>query len=224
MEVDLIIRMGFLIRDPHNHIVDHHKKQFIEHTHKKWFTVFRDQGLSKDDFDRMVKTQSSLLLFNNFLSTSTKEQISLNFACQPIATSDLVGMVFVMTIRPSILSTPLANVSDVSYFKEEEEEILFSINSIIRMDPMKQIDENNRRWQVDLTLTSDNDPDLNALTERMREETYPEKEGWDHLGNLLIKLEQFNNAEEVYDILLHRTRTDAKKALMNHMLGMVKDD
>ncbi|CAF3528591.1 unnamed protein product [Rotaria sp. Silwood1] len=70
------------------------------------------------------------------------------------------------------------------------------------MDPMKQIDENNRRWQVDLTLTSDNDPDLNALTERMREETYPEKEGWDHLGLIIdneniVKVSDFGMARQM---------------------------
>jgi hypothetical protein len=53
---------------------------------------------------------------------------------------------------------------------------------------------NNRLSQVDLTLTSDNDPQLHALTERMREETFPHVNGWHRLGELRIKLGQFDKA------------------------------
>ncbi|CAF4772129.1 unnamed protein product [Rotaria sp. Silwood1] len=126
-----------------------------------------------------------------------------------------------MKIDPSIPSTPFANVHDVSYFQGEEE-ILFSMNSIFRIGPMKQLDGNNRLWQVDLILTSDNDQDLHILTEQMRKEIHPDKKGWDRLGQLLIKLGQFNKAEEVYDILLEQTTIDLEKASMNHMLGIVK--
>ncbi|CAF1184177.1 unnamed protein product [Rotaria sp. Silwood1] len=149
------------------------------------------------------------------------EQVSLNFARRAIATSDLVGILFDMKIDPSIPSTPFANVHDVSYFQGEEE-ILFSMNSIFRIGPMKQLDGNNRLWQVDLILTSDNDQDLHILTEQMRKEIHPDKKGWDRLGQLLIKLGQFNKAEEVYDILLEQTTIDLEKASMNHMLGIVK--
>ncbi|CAF1539712.1 unnamed protein product, partial [Rotaria sp. Silwood1] len=213
--------MGFFIRDLHNHIVALQKKQCVEHTNKKPFTVFRGQGLSKDDFDRLVKTQGGLISFNNFLSTSTKQQVSLNFARRATATSDLVGILFDIKIDPSIPSTPFANVHDVSYFKGEEE-ILFSMNSIFRIGPMKQLDGNNRLWQVNLILTGDNDQDLHMLTEQMRKEIHPDKKGWDRLGHLLIKLGQFNKAEEVYDILLEQTTIDLEKASINHMLGMVK--
>ena len=40
------------------------------------------------------------------------------------------------------------------------------MHSVFRIGEIKQIDNNNRLWQVDLTLTSDNDPQLHALTER----------------------------------------------------------
>jgi len=53
---------------------------------------------------------------------------------------------------------------------------------------MKQIDGNNRLWQVDLLLTSDNDPDFCALTRSMREDTFPHLKGWERLGTFLIKL------------------------------------
>jgi hypothetical protein len=51
------------------------------------------------------------------------------------------------------------------------------MHSIFRIGKIKQIDRNNRVWQVDLTLTSGNDPQLNAVTECMREETFTNTKG-----------------------------------------------
>jgi hypothetical protein len=76
------------------------------------------------------------------------------------------------------------------------------MHSIFHIGQIKQIDRNNHLWQVDLTLTNDNDPQLNALTECMREETFRNVKGWNRLGCLLIKLEEFEKAQQVYDALL----------------------
>jgi tetratricopeptide (TPR) repeat protein len=215
MEVELIIKMGFFIRDLHEHLAALHTEQFGGHSTS--FTVYRGQGLSQTDFDQMKKTQGGLLSFNNFLSTSMNRDVSLAFARKTTANSDLMGIVFVMKIDPSIPSTSFANIRDVSYF-EGEEEILFSMHSIFRIGQIKQIDRNNRLWQVDLLLTSDNDPEFQALTERMREETFPNLKGWERLGNLLIKLGQFNKAQQVCEVLLDQASDEHEEA------GRVKDD
>ncbi len=53
------------------------------------------------------------------------------------------------------------------------------MHSLFRIGQIKQIDiKNNRLWQVDLTLTSDNDPQLYALTQYIRKETFPHLQGW----------------------------------------------
>ncbi|CAF2866398.1 unnamed protein product [Rotaria sp. Silwood2] len=213
--------MGFFIQDLHNHIVQLHAQQFAGQSTLNSFTVYRGQGLSKNDYDQLVKTKGGLLSFNNFLSTSTRHQISLSFVRKTMQSSNLVGILFVVKIDPSITSISFANVRDVSYLKGEYE-LLFSMHSIFRIGQMQQIDENDRLWQVDLTLTSDNYPDLHALTEHMGKETYPQLKEWDHLGNLLITLEQYEKAQEVCNILLHQTMTDREKSLVYNMLGQVK--
>jgi hypothetical protein len=75
-----------------------------------------------------------------------------------------------MTISPSILSIPFSNIRDVSEYKEEDE-ILFSMYTAFRVSNIKEIDNNDCLWQVHSTLTSQNDPQLNSLTEQIREET-----------------------------------------------------
>ena len=85
------------------------------------------------------------------------------------------------------------------------------MHSIFHIGQVQQIDGNDRLWQVDLTLTSDNDPQLYHLTESIREETSGST-GWDRLGQLMLKLGQLNKAEELYEILLKQSTNDVEKA------------
>jgi tetratricopeptide (TPR) repeat protein len=97
------------------------------------------------------------------------------------------------------------------------------MHSIFRIGQVKQIDKNDRLWQVDLTLTGDNDPQLHALTERIREETVPTEKGWYRLCNLLFKLGQFGKAQQLSDIMLDQATNEGEKASSYHMLGLLKN-
>jgi tetratricopeptide (TPR) repeat protein len=222
MEIDLIIKMGFFVRDLHNHIAELHTEQYGGQRHSSSFTVYRGQGLSQIDFDQLKETQGGLLAFNNFLSTSDKYGVSLRFARRAINTFGLVGVLFLMKIDPSISKTPFANVKNVSCYQREEE-ILFSMHSVFRIGQVKQIDENDRLWQVELTLTNDNDPQLQALTKHIQAETFSYGQGWTQLGMLLMKLAHFNKAEELYEILLKQSTTEGEKGYLYNMFGMIKD-
>ena len=221
LEADTIINMGFLIRDLHRQIEQLHQKQ-VSGYRGKTFDVYRGQSLSTTDFDKLRKTKGGLMSFNNFLSTSTKRDVSLGFAKGALGKTDMVGILFQMTINPSVSSAPFAAIREVSYFQTEEE-ILFSMHTVFRIGEIKQIDSNNPLYQVELQLTSDDDPQLRALTERIREET-PGSTGWQRLGQLLLKIGQFNKAEELYNALLEQTSDDSEKAHYYNQLGYAKDD
>jgi tetratricopeptide (TPR) repeat protein len=221
MDIDLIIKMGFFLQDLHNHIAVLHSEQYNGHYHSNSFTVYRGQGLFQTDFNQLMKTQGGLISFNNFLSTSVNRAVSFAFAESNHYNPDLIGVLFEITINPSMSTSPFANIEKLSYYQGEEE-ILFSMHSVFRIGQVKQIDNNDRLWQVDLTLTSDSDPQLLALTERMREETYPHLKGWYRLGNLLVKLAQFDKAQQVFDIMLDQTTEQKEKANIYYMLGMIK--
>ncbi len=49
-------------------------------------------------------------------------------------------------------------------------------------------------------------------------------EGWVRLGQLMIKLGQFNKAEELYEILLKQATNEREKADLFHQLGWTKTD
>ncbi|CAF3175769.1 unnamed protein product, partial [Rotaria sp. Silwood2] len=113
MDVDIILKMGFFIRHLHNHITQLHQEQQGSMPTK--FQVFRGQGLSMEDFEKMKKTEGGLMSFNNFLSTSHKRTISLDNFVRPATNNpSSVGILFVMNIDTAICmksSTPFAEVS-----------------------------------------------------------------------------------------------------------------
>ncbi|CAF0758791.1 unnamed protein product [Adineta steineri] len=218
MDIDLIIKLGFFLSDLHQHITRIHS----ELTDFDTFTVYRGQGLPQTDFNQLVKTQGGLLSFNSFLSTSLDQKVSLAFAESNIDNPYLIGTLFQITINSSTSSTPFADVRDIGYYQDEEE-ILFSMHSIFRIGKIKQIDGNDRLWQVELTLTGDHDPQLHILTKYIRAETSPDEIGWKRLGQLLIKLGQFDKAQQVYDVLLTQTSDQQEKANIYHHLGTIKN-
>jgi hypothetical protein len=166
MDVDIIVRMGFFIKDLHRHIDQLRLEQYADQSSHEVFLLYRGQGLSKDDFEQMTKTKGGLISFNNFLSTSKDRDVSLAFAESNQDNPDLVGILFIMTIDSAQSTIPFALIHDVSSFQEEGE-VLFAVHTVFRINDIKPMDENDLLFEVNLTLTSDNDQDLRVLTDRI---------------------------------------------------------
>ena len=222
MDVGLIIKMGFFIQDLLRQIDQLHSKQFDGGQHPDAFTVYRGQGMSKTDFSHLMKVKGGLLSFNNFLSTSKNRGTSLAFAESAQDNPESIGILFVMTIDPSISSTSFAAIRDVSYFHDSDDEVLFSMHTIFRVGDIKQLGQNTRLIQVNLVLTDDDDRQLRTLTHHIQNEI----EGptaWHRLGNALLKLGQFDKAEEVYNILLSQKNDYHNMSILYDQLGSVKN-
>ena len=218
-EVDMIIKLGFFIQDLHRQIEELHREQTDEEQNRM-FTVYRGQGLSKLEFTKMIKAQGGLMSFNNFLSTSKKRKVSLEYAEDALNNLDMIGVLFKMSIDPTNLSTPFALIDGVSYYAAEQE-ILFSMHTVFRIGDIKPIENKNRLYQVDLKLTSIRNQQIIALIERMREDTRGST-GWHRLGMFLIKLGKFDKAEQVYNALFDVTTNENEIALLHHQLGLIK--
>ena len=219
MDIDIILQMGFFVCDLHKQVAVLHAEQFTGHTSSNSFIVYRGQGLSHTDFDQIKQSKGGLLAFNNFLSTSKQRDVSLRFL-RPITTKrDLVPVLFVMNINPTIKHTPFANIRDISN-KKTEDEILFSMHSVFRIGEIERFDNDTRIWKVELIFTSDNDPHLKVLTEKMRKETQGPT-GKRRLGNLMIKLKKLDQAEKLHELLLREITDQYEKALCFHQLAWV---
>ncbi|CAF0951827.1 unnamed protein product [Adineta steineri] len=199
-DLAVIIKMGFFIQDLHRQITQLHSKSDKRYS----MSVYRGQGMLNAEFEKVKESQGGLLSFNNFLSTSMERETSLGFARRALENAELTAILFKMKVDPSISSTPFTSVDNVSFF-EAEKEILFSMHSVFRIDKKKQIGE--RLWQIDLTLTSENDQQLKNLTDHMRKEIGDES-GWHRMGRLMLEMGEFKKALEIYDTLLQAMPID----------------
>jgi tetratricopeptide (TPR) repeat protein len=209
LKADIIIKMGFFIFDLHNQIKQLHSEQLNRYngTH---FIVYRGQALFKTDFEKLRETEGGLISFNNFLSTSRDKDVSLGFAKAAASETDKIGILFSMTINPLILSSPFADIQDISPFTVEKE-VLFSMHTVFRVGEIKPIDNDSGAfYQVELELTSDDDEQLRILTKHIGNYNRSDT-GWKKLGNLLFQIDQFDKVEELYTALLEQTPSDSDR-------------
>ncbi|CAF3265936.1 unnamed protein product [Rotaria sp. Silwood2] len=217
LDSNIMIRIGFFLCDIHRQVEQLHKKQVSQY-HEN-ILVYRGQGLLTADFEKLSKNKGGLLSFNSFLSTSKNREMSLDFADRSSGTTGMVGILFQMTIDPTVSSTPFASIQEENYFKDEE--VFFSMHTVFRIDDIRKIDNNRQLYEVDLKITSNDDQQIRILTSRIREEI--DASGWYRMGMLLVKIGQFDKAEELYIALLEQSFDDSEKGHIYFWLGWSKD-
>lgn len=219
LEADIVVNMGFFIHDLHRRIEHLHRAQ-VQGYGGTPFTVYRGQRLTVAGFERLRKNEGGLMSFNGFLSTSSNQRVSLMYADVPNTAKDMVGILFVIVVDPNSTHAPFANIQRESRF-EHEEEILFTMHTVFRIVCVRHSDDVKNLFEVQMTLTTDDDTQLRALTERYIEELQYST-GWHRLGRLLLLVESVDKAEELYNVLLEKSSNDKDTAFCNHQLGAIK--
>ncbi|CAM4828703.1 unnamed protein product [Rotaria magnacalcarata] len=67
LDMEAMSKLGFFIRSLHLQLKQLHQQQSANF--RKPFTVYRGQGMTKEDFQNLLDSKGGLLSFNNFLST-----------------------------------------------------------------------------------------------------------------------------------------------------------
>ena len=220
LEADIIVNMGFFIHDLHQQLKQLHQEQ-VRNSGGRAFLVYRGQGLSTTDFEKLQKSQGGLMSFNCFLSTSTKKETSIAFAEAAALSEGKVGILFVTTIDPSRTSITFADIQTVSYYAKEAE-ILFSMHTVFRIGTIKQKGHERSYCEVSLTLTNDDDKELRNLMKRLAVENQAPN-GWERIGKLLIKVGQPDKAEELYHTLIEQTSNANDQSRYYHQLGFANN-
>lgn len=214
-------KFGFFIRNLHRQLERLHKEQYPNF--EKQFTVYRGQALTKEDFQHLLNIEGGLLSFNSFLSTSTSQQVAMDFVRRTMKKNkDMIGVLFIMTIdlnMNSISATPFALVDSCSAIQAEQE-VLFTILTVFRIMEIKKSAENNNLWEVRLIITNENDPELAVLTDFMKQEI--RGNGWYRMAEFMIKVGHFEQAELLYNELLNDTSNDSYRAHIYHEFGTIK--
>ncbi|CAF3539137.1 unnamed protein product [Rotaria socialis] len=217
-QVDLLIKMGFFIRDMHRRIEHLFLKQRDMYGSHQ-ITIYRGQIISKADFNRLHKSVNGYISFNQFLSTTTNRDVAVSFASGDIEFSDTVRTLFEIEMNPSTATMPFASIRSLSEF-EEEDEILFSVNSVLYIIDINQTNEG--LWCIKLSWTNETDQQLNNLAERLREEIQGST-AWHRLGYFVIQLGEYSTAEEIYAIFLDHISDSNEEAKIYFQLGLIKD-
>ena len=223
MDFDMLTSMAFFIADLHCRINQLYSEQSGNDNYtRSTFEVYRGQGILRKEFEKIQNARDGLLSFNNFLSASESPTKSSHFAHRVVQNPDMVGVLFVMTINPSLSSMPFAIATEFRHFQDVETDILFPIHTIFRIMDIRVLDENRTLFQVNLFLVHDNDPDLFQLINYIHKETFPDAEGWYRLGLVLIQQRKFVMAKEFFSVLLRQTTGNSERAFMYHQLGRIK--
>ncbi|CAF1684870.1 unnamed protein product, partial [Rotaria magnacalcarata] len=67
LDMEAMTKLGFFIRHLHRQLEQLHQEQSANF--QTAFTVYRGQGMTKEDFQNLLDSKGGLLSFNNFLST-----------------------------------------------------------------------------------------------------------------------------------------------------------
>jgi len=195
--------------------VHHHKQSAIQ--------VYRGQCLSKNDFDNMQRRKGGFITFNNLLSAAPNREICSFYAHSVAEKPETVGVVFVINADPNISSIPFALISDISNFPVEEE-VLFSRNSVFRIGDIKpNYEDNCLYYEINLTLTDDQDSESHILEQHIRQEITGQTD-WDSLTNLLFKAGQYRIVEELCKKHLKKVTDESKQSLLYYQLGLVLNE
>ena len=215
---DIIINMGFFIHDLHDQIKQLHDEQMRQFTGTS-IHLFRGQKMSVNDYEQMMNNRGQLMSFNGFLSTTEDKAVALAFASTDRSDLNNVGIRFEISIDPKIVSTPFAKITSKSHVSEEDEN-LFSMHTVFQIGEIIPLDEHNRQYEVQLTLTADDDRELRRLTNQMALEIFEYSET-EKLRVLLMRIGQDDEAEQRYLDILFRPVSPSEQVYCYHRLGMI---
>jgi tetratricopeptide (TPR) repeat protein len=179
--------------------------------------VYRGQSISTEQIEKLKQNIGGFVSFNNFLSTSLRKAVALNFLWGPE-----MGVLFEMQIDSAIQKFPFANIEHLSYHqgRDSEREFLFSTGTVFRI---VRIDKENDFYRVQLMLSDDIDEQLAEYTKRTREETRS-PHSFVSLLKLMHELGQYNSVDRFAKILDDDATLTANPVILgsiHHAFGLI---
>ena len=216
--IDLLFLFRFFIRDIERQLDSNRCTSSIH--------IYRGQLMSKDEVDMLKNNVNEFISINSFLSTSLNRELALFFLADSNVSNDFERVFFEIDADPCLENIkPFSNITSHSYFASEEE-VLFMIGSIFQLVHVCR--NQDGIWIVQMRLCTSNDHQLTSLVEHLRNEYKDEEKTLMSFGDILLKMDKFDNAEKYYHLFLDKLSPDDKyTARCYHALGSVamrKDD
>ena len=213
--IDSLFLFRFFIRDI--------QEQLEKHKCSSPIRVYRGQLMSKEELDVLKTAVGQLISMNSFVSTSIDRRSAVSFLYSSSSSEGTRKVLFEIDADPRIENIrPFANITSLSYFPGEDE-VLFMLGSIFRL---LSIDTDERGICIlRLTLCANNDPDLQAVFDYMKNQYGTGEMTILSYGLILNKMSKYDEAERYYHRVLNETPSDhADTYACYHNLGILFDD
>jgi tetratricopeptide (TPR) repeat protein len=190
--LDLIFKFRFFIVDLYHQLKQLHRP-FTG-------TLWRGQTISVAELQRLKNTKEKLVSVNTFFSTTRSSNRAVSFSGQGNGLPQLESVVFQIDVDEKMCDTPtFADITNLSSMPQENE-ILFTMNTIFRL---VDIESWNNIWIVHLVLTDSNQQKLRDLIDHFKKEMDEEQiPPLLMLGEFLWKMGDFDRAERYYQMML----------------------
>jgi tetratricopeptide (TPR) repeat protein len=219
-DIEIIYKASFFIRDLHRDI----KKAYLQtHNHQyRSISVYRATGITSAQYKNIEANQGGLLSINDFFISTLERTIALKFANILRTKSDTIGIIFKFDIDPSTSTIPYIALTNLSYLSDTEGEILFSMNTIFRIDQISKVHE--RLYEITLTPASKDHESIKSLIDYMQETTTG-LSGWYKLGRVMVEINQYQQVESIYKYMSETTDAQhwEERAFLQHELGYIAD-
>ncbi|CAF4314966.1 unnamed protein product, partial [Adineta steineri] len=159
--------------------------------------VYRSQLMSSAEIDYLRQNTGQFVSVNSFLSTSTDRDVAKAFIAGTDQLDTLERVLFEITADPKVVKTkPFASINKISQFPQEEE-VLFMLGSIFRINSIKL--GNDKIWNIKMSLCSDDEHSLKPILERMKKQIGTQKTTLYVLGKVLWMMGKFDLAKKYYN-------------------------
>ncbi|CAF3836789.1 unnamed protein product [Rotaria sp. Silwood1] len=169
----------------------------IQHELKKYQThhpvrVYREQIISSDELNTLKKYLGQFISINSFFSTTTNYQQAVSFLDVFNNSENFEPILFEIYADPDIVvAKPFGDISE--YLGESR--ILFMLGSIFHLNSIKR-NENNQIWIIQMTLCSENEPDLKQILMHTKQKLSDRETNLRTLGKILWDTGKFDLAEK----------------------------
>ena len=220
LETDNIIKMRVFIRDLHRHIEQLHTQQTYYYN-RQYVHVYHSHAMSTLDLQNLIKNTYGFISFNSFLTCYRDIYVAAAFSDSLATQVNQENILFVITLNSYITLVTFADISEFSHYPDEKK-ILFSTHTVFQITQIKAIDVRQRLTEVHLRLLEDYERPLGALINHFKRELQLFT-GWERVAQTLMKIGQWNRADEIYTTLLEQAGSEEKKANHHDYLGYIKE-
>jgi tetratricopeptide (TPR) repeat protein len=209
-DFDILFTFRFLITDIAKQIKTEYEK-FIRtrKTHQN-ICVYRGQSIGNGELQSMINNVGEFLSMNSFFSTTLNRSIALNFVHSlPINNDIQQRILFEITIDPQLQTKPFANVSQLSFYKNENE-ILIMLGALFHIDKISE-DKKNHMWITYLSLAEESDYRLKDTFAHMKQKI-GEETNLASLGKILFEMGEYDQVDKCYQHMMYHAQLDLSVA------------